>query len=63
MQQKDSMGVPLEPTDKVAAWDWMGQEIYEGEECLVIDGELVLNEISEILKFARSHDKVILGED
>ena len=59
MQLKDS----LEPTDKVAAWDWMGQEIYEGEECLVINDELVLNEISEILKFARSHDKVILGED
>ena len=59
MQQK----YYLEPTDEVAAWDWMGQELYEGEECLVIDGELVINEISEILKFARSHDKVILGED
>ena len=63
MQLKDSLGVPLEPTGKVVAHDWMGQELYEGEECLAIDGELVLNEISEILKFARSHDKVILGED
>lgn len=52
-----------EPTDKVITHDWMGQELYLGEECLVIDGALVLNEISEILKFARSHDKVTVGED
>lgn len=55
----------LEPDeDFVIAYDWKGNEIFEGEEVFVIDGEYVRNDLAEIESyFSENFEKISLEKE
>lgn len=55
----------LEPEeDFVVAYDWKGNEIFEGEEVFVIDGEYIRNDFAEIESyFNENFEKILLEKE
>ena len=52
-----------DPIDKFVITDWQGAEIYEGETYLEMhNGDIVLNEIENIVKWANEHAVLKIAE-
>ena len=52
-----------EPVDKFVMEDWQGGEIYEGESYLeMYNGDIVLNEIENIVEWANEHAVIKIAE-
>ena len=52
-----------EPIDKFVMEDWQGAEIYDGETYLEMhNGDIVLNEIDNIVEWANEHATAKIAE-